>query len=123
MQTAEFSAGVFQVLQSRKRSSRGLTELRLKGSSFRSCGRPRGTQAESSRRAAHPAPARQRQGALPHPRPPLIGDRAGTKWTVTDRCDGTVTTVTRGRVAVRDFRRRRTIVVRAGKRYLARAKR
>jgi hypothetical protein len=45
----------------------------------------------------------------------------GTVWTVADRCDGTLTTVKRGKVAVRDFRRRKTIVVRAGKRYLARA--
>ena len=45
----------------------------------------------------------------------------GTIWTVADRCDGALTTVKRGRVAVRDLRRRRTIVLKAGKRYLARA--
>jgi hypothetical protein len=44
----------------------------------------------------------------------------GTKWLVTDRCDGTVTRVTQGSVLVRDFKRRRNIVVRAGKQYLAR---
>jgi hypothetical protein len=38
-----------------------------------------------------------------------------------DRCDGTLTSVKRGKVAVRDFRRKRTIVVGAGKSYLARA--
>ncbi len=43
----------------------------------------------------------------------------GTKWTTTDRCDGTLTTVTRGKVAVRDFRRKKTIIVKAGKSYLA----
>jgi hypothetical protein len=47
----------------------------------------------------------------------------GTRWTTVDRCDGTLTRVSRGRVAVRDFRRKRTIVVRAGKSYLARARR
>ena len=47
----------------------------------------------------------------------------GTIWTTTDRCDGTLTKVTRGRVAVRDIRRKRTIALRAGKRYLARAPR
>jgi hypothetical protein len=47
----------------------------------------------------------------------------GTIWDVTDRCDGTLTKVTRGKVAVRDFRRRKTIVVRRGKSYLARARR
>jgi hypothetical protein len=45
----------------------------------------------------------------------------GTTWRVEDRCDGTLTTVTKGLVAVRDFRLRRTIVVRAGQSYLARA--
>lgn len=44
----------------------------------------------------------------------------GTKWRVADRCDGTLTTVTRGVVAVRDFRRRKTVLVRAGQSYLAR---
>jgi hypothetical protein len=42
---------------------------------------------------------------------------------VTDRCDGTLTTVRRGRVAVRDFKRRKHVSVRAGKSYLARARR
>ena len=45
----------------------------------------------------------------------------GTTWTIADRCDGTLTSVRSGTVAVRDFRRRRTIIVRAGKAYLARA--
>jgi hypothetical protein len=44
-------------------------------------------------------------------------------WLTADRCDGTVTRVTRGRVAVRDFRRKRTILLRAGKSYLAKARR
>ena len=43
----------------------------------------------------------------------------GTRWYVADRCDGTLTRVTQGSVAVRDLRRHRTIVVRAGHRYLA----
>jgi hypothetical protein len=45
----------------------------------------------------------------------------GTIVTIADRCDGTLTRVQRGVVVVRDFRRRRTIVVRAGQSYLARA--
>jgi len=44
----------------------------------------------------------------------------GTTWLVQDRCDGTLTKVTKGVVAVRDFRLRRTILVRAGQTYLAR---
>jgi len=44
----------------------------------------------------------------------------GTIWRVQDRCDGTLTTVARGVVAVRDFRLRRTVLVTAGHSYLAR---
>jgi RTX calcium-binding nonapeptide repeat (4 copies) len=45
----------------------------------------------------------------------------GTDWSITERCDGTFTEVHRGTVLVRDFRRRRTIVLTAGESYLARA--
>jgi hypothetical protein len=44
----------------------------------------------------------------------------GTTWRVQDRCDGTLTTVIEGVVAVRDFRLGRTVLVRAGQSYLAR---
>jgi hypothetical protein len=44
----------------------------------------------------------------------------GTRWVTTDTCAGTRTTVTAGSVAVRDLRRGRTVVVRAGHTYLAR---
>jgi hypothetical protein len=46
----------------------------------------------------------------------------GTKWLVIDRCDGTLTRVVRGVVTVRDFVKRKTVIVRAGKQYLARKK-
>ena len=36
-QTGKFSAGLFQILQSRARAQKALTELRLKGSSFNRC--------------------------------------------------------------------------------------
>jgi hypothetical protein len=47
----------------------------------------------------------------------------GTRWLVQDRCRSTLTRVVRGRVKVRDFAKRKTVTVRAGKRYTARAKR
>jgi hypothetical protein len=43
----------------------------------------------------------------------------GTKWLVEDRCNGTLTRVLRGKVRVRDFKRRKTILVRAGHKYFA----
>jgi hypothetical protein len=46
----------------------------------------------------------------------------GTTWTVTDRCDGTLTSVSSGVVVVHDNRKRRNITVRAHRSYLARAR-
>ena len=46
----------------------------------------------------------------------------GTKWLVEDKCTSTLTRVTRGRVSVRDFVKKKTVIVRAGKKYVARAK-
>ena len=45
----------------------------------------------------------------------------GTKWLVEDRCKSTLTRVVRGRVSVRDFAKKKTVIVRAGKTYVARA--
>jgi len=47
----------------------------------------------------------------------------GTRWLVQDGCTTTLTRVTQGVVAVRDFGKRKTVLVKKGKRYTARAKR
>ena len=44
----------------------------------------------------------------------------GTKWLVEDRCNSTLTRVARGRVSVRDFAKNKTVIVKAGKKYVAR---
>jgi hypothetical protein len=46
----------------------------------------------------------------------------GTKWLVEDRCDSTLTRVVSGRVSVRDFAKKKTVIVRAGKKYVAEPK-
>jgi hypothetical protein len=123
VQSGKFSNGVFQVLQSRKRRAKGLTELRLKGSAagFKRCNSNRSASAALSRRAVR----RLRGNAKGRYRTRGKHSAAtvrGTKWTVTDRCDGTLTTVKRGKVAVRDFRLKKTILLAAGKSYLAAAR-
>jgi hypothetical protein len=45
----------------------------------------------------------------------------GTKWTIADRCDGTLTRDITHSVAVTDFVRHKTIILHAGQSYLARA--
>jgi hypothetical protein len=47
----------------------------------------------------------------------------GTIWLVQDECDGTLTKVKRGTVQVRDLKRKKTVTVKAGHSYLARAQR
>jgi hypothetical protein len=44
----------------------------------------------------------------------------GTRWLVADTCTTTTTTVKRGTVSVRDFVNRKTVTVKAGKKYVAR---
>jgi hypothetical protein len=122
-QSGQFSSGLFQVLQSRKRRAKGLTELRLKGGSFGKC-RARGGRAgaaQLSRRTIRRLRG-SAKGRFSTRGKNSSATVRGTVWTTTDRCDGTLTSVKRGRVAVRDFRRKRTVIVRAGKSYLARVR-
>jgi len=117
-QRGTFSGGQFKVTQSKKRSARGLTNLILTGSSFRGCaGRgARGASARTIRRLKASAKGRFKVTA----RNSSATVRA-TVWQTEDRCDGTLTKVRRGRVALRDTRRGRSIKLRAGQSYLARS--
>ena len=121
-QTADFTGSRFVVGQS---TGSPATELRMTGGNFAQCGTavrsaPRGT--------AFAAASRKRVRSLwgsGHGRFTTRGRNSsatvrGTIWRVTDRCDGTLTTVTRGVVVVHDHVRNRTKVVRAGQSYLVR---
>ena len=123
-QTGDFSAGVFQLAQSRRGSAKGLTELGLKGPSFARYGkrRARGGEAHGaglSRRAIRRLHGNASGRFRTRGRNSSATVR-GTIWEMIDRCDGTLRRVRRGRVAVRDLGRSKTVIVRAGKTYLAR---
>ena len=121
-QTGDFFQGIFKVLQSRKKSAGGLTELRLTGGSFRSCGaRGASTSAEAAR--ASKKKVRSLRGVAKG-RFRTRGRNAsatvrGTNWGTIDRCDGTLTVVRSGRVVVREFVHKRTKILRGGQSYLA----
>jgi DNA-binding beta-propeller fold protein YncE len=120
-QSGDFESGLFQVRQ--RRSSRPVTELVLKGGSFRSCRRgTAGAQAAQRARSVRRVRGNARGRFRTRGRYSAATVR-GTVWEVTDRCDGTLTRVRRGRVEVRDFRARRVVQLRAGRSYLARAPR
>jgi len=102
-QSGKFQGGVFQVLQ--RRSQRGLAELRLidKGSAI--CRRSRKGQLTSSlSRAILRLLHSDAHGRFRTRGRWSAATVRGTKWTTEDRCDGTLTIVSRGTVIVRDFR-------------------
>jgi Ca2+-binding RTX toxin-like protein len=108
--TGTFSGGRFGVRQRRRRHAPTL--LRLEGGRFRGCsgsrvvrrlrGRTRGTFRISARRST-------------------TAVRRG-RWSVADRCDGTLTRVLGGRALVLDRSRHRRVTLRGGRSYLARAR-
>jgi hypothetical protein len=112
------------------RSGCGRVDVYLRGGNFKSC--PRLTS-RRRRRAGRTASAsrskrvrklwgRDRGGRFrSHGRHSHATVR-GTRWLTVDRCDGTLTRVTDGSVAVRDYARHRTVVVRAGHSYVAKSR-
>jgi hypothetical protein len=118
-QTGTFHGGLFEVRQ--PDGARGMTELILRGP------RPDCTGAGTARAAAASTrrPPRGLWGRDDHGRFRTRGSNSvatvrGTAWYVGDRCDGTLTRVSKGSVSVRDLRRQRTVIVNAGHSYLAR---
>ena len=122
-QRGTFLQGLFQVRQSKKRSAKGLTDLVMKGGSFRGCRARRSGNASAAQRRTVRRIRANANGRYRTSGRNSAATVRGTKWGVTDRCDGTLTKVQRGSVVVRDFRRKKNIVLKAGKSYLARAPR
>ena len=125
VQTGTFGGGVFSVRQ--PRSGCGRVDVYLRGGSFKRCARlPRhagARRASASRtRRVRRLWGRDSGGKFrSHGRHSHATVR-GTRWLTEDRCDGTLTRVTNGAVVVRDYKRHRNVVVRAGHSYLAKAK-
>jgi hypothetical protein len=117
-QTGTFHGGLFQVRQ--PAGGHGMIELVLRGP-LPTCA-ARGASAAA---ATKKVPPRVLWGRDDHGRFRTRGSNSvatvrGTEWYTADRCDGTLTRVTRGSVSVRDLRRQHTVVVGAGASYLAR---
>jgi len=119
-QTGTFHGGRFEVRQ--PAGARGMTELVLRGP-LPTC---TGTGSARAATASAKRPPRGLWGRDDHGRFRTRGSNSvatvrGTAWYVEDRCDGTLTRVSKGSVSVRDLRRQRTVIVNAGKSYLARS--
>jgi hypothetical protein len=115
-QTGQFKNGLFTLSQTRKNP---LVQLSMTGGNLRGCntGLSRGGAARAKKR-------RLFGNAHGHYRTRGRNSSAtvrGTMWSMTDTCAGTLTSVSRGTVTVRDFRLRKNKTVKAGHHYFAKA--
>jgi ferric-dicitrate binding protein FerR (iron transport regulator) len=129
LQSGQFFRGRFSIRQSRikKRSKKLITELRLTGSSFKKTCKPKAKASISAKRKKKSKRRVRRlfgnaKGSFRTSGRNAAATVRGTRWSVQDRCDGTLVTVQRGRVEVRDKVKRKTVIVRTGHTYLARAR-
>ena len=124
LQMGTFWGGRFKVRQ--RRSGNGMTALVLRGGSFAACPqRASGATAVASRRrrAVRRLWSSDRHGRFRTHGNNSVATARGTRWLTEDYCGGTLTQVRGGAVAVRDRARRRTVLVKAGQSYFARAPR
>ena len=129
-QSAQFFQGIFKLKQRKARAP--VTELTLQSTNFaKVCGSSaravgRGQTAVAAQKGSKKVVTRLRgdgKGRFRTTGRQSSATVRGTAWLTEERCDGTLTRVTRGSVTVRDFKAKRTVVVRAGRSYLARAQR
>ena len=122
--TGSFGGGVFRFTQNRQKvgGKRLLTSrLALRGGNFAVCG-ARGADANAARRRVVRYLKAKASGRFAVVGKNSSGIERGTRWTTSDTCDGTLTAVQQGSVAVTDFAKRRTVIVRTGHSYLARSR-
>jgi Divergent InlB B-repeat domain len=135
-QQARLSGGVFSIGQIRNGTYKGLTTFTLKenafpgGPTYASCGvgkkahsagasTPVARAAKLTRKILQVLHASDNHGSFRTTGRYSAATVLGTQWTVADRCDGTLTSVKRGRVNVLDFHTGKTIMLRAGQSFLA----
>ena len=125
-QTGEFSGAVFRLSQQTRGAGKGLVTLMLALSAFK--GAPSQSICKSHGTAADATAASSRTIQLLHASAHgkfrtsgrySAATVLGTKWTVTARCDGTLTHDITDSVEVTDFVRHKTIILHAGQSYLA----
>jgi hypothetical protein len=132
LQTGTFNGGIFGFTQDRGGLTKGLTTLSLlEGAftgapSYASCTKKAADSPFANAFAALSRTVLQTLRSSAHGKFRTKGHYSaatvrGTVWTMSDRCDGTLVTVQRDTVSVRDLVRHVTVLVRAGHRYLAKA--
>ena len=132
-QVATLGGALFGVRQSAHGLTKGLTTFSLLEAdfpgapSYASCGRSAADTGAPTARAAKLSPkvlqtltASDNHGKFQTKGRYSAATVRGTQWVTEDRCDGTLTIVRRGSVSVFDTVTRKTVIVHAGHRFLAR---
>lgn len=130
LQSGTFNGGIFSVKQGRFGHNKGLVTLKLLEGLF--AGAPSYASCKARTAEAGPPVARiavsgsvlstlhaHSRGSYSSSGHYGSATSRGTAWTVSDRCDGTLITVQKDVVVVRDFVRHTTITLHAGQHYLA----
>lgn len=128
-QTGAFYGGFFQLLQ--RRGQKSLTDMRLTGGSTTACAARKPKTGKGRARIARKKKPKLSKKVIRSLRGDVKGrfrttgqyaaaTVRGTKWTMQDRCDGTLTRVTRGTVIVRNLRTAKQVTVKTGKSFLVR---
>ena len=124
LQTAIFYEGVFQVFQKKPRNS--ITELRLYGGNFSVCKKAKRAIVLAAGKIPKSKSIRhlwgKGSGLFRTKGRYASATIRGTTWLTDDRCDGTLVRVTRGAVTVRDLPKKKSLVLKAPKSYLALAR-
>jgi hypothetical protein len=126
-QSGNFGGGIFKITQARS----GLANLSLVEGAFKGAPTYAGCKAHKAGEATTAALSSrtlQFLRASAHGRFRTTGRYSaatvrGTIWSVADRCDGTLTHDVTDSVVVNDFVHHKTIILRAGQSYLAKARR
>jgi hypothetical protein len=120
-QSAVFRGGRFEVRQSAR--GRGMVDLFMRGA-LPGCtpagARPVAMMAARRQRRRRSLWSHDSGGKYRTHGAGSVATVRGTTWVTVERCDGTVTKVREGVVAVRDLAARHTVVVHAGHKYLSR---
>ncbi|HEY7149000.1 MAG TPA: hypothetical protein VH420_06100 [Gaiellaceae bacterium] len=119
--SSNFYSGQFKITQPKTKNA--FMTLILQGGNFRSCGARRLSAYDAAAKSKKPVRKLWGNGKGRFTTKGRYSSATvrGTKWLVQDQCNGTLTVVKRGIVKVKDFRRHKTVNVRAGRSYLAAA--
>ena len=130
-QTGTFGGAVFKVTQTKGGALKGLTTLTLVNNAFKGAPSPavcttkhagRASAAALSAKTIQLLRGRDNHGKFRSKGRYAAATTRGTAWSMADRCDGTLTSVSSGTVTVNDLVRHVNVTVRAHHSYLALAK-